>query len=252
MAFHKLYNQTKSTMYLIGEHHGTKEMPQALINILEEALMLDKCINLFLEFPSDIQNVLDDYIKDKVSYKEFLKTEFYNPPKGFYDGRTSKSMFEVIVFAKEHKDRIKTYFIVGKNGKKYESNDGHELAMCDNVCDHYDGNKLNFIYVGSFHAITHEDENDWCTKYYKDNNYLPCGIHLKEKFSNVISIKIESLKGKSIACFGDVYNPETIRVKYVKDKSTVKKDCNIFIKENNKAYDYYYYLKRVTPSYKLK
>ena len=36
MNFLDLYNQTKSNMFLIGECHGTKEMPQTFIKILKE------------------------------------------------------------------------------------------------------------------------------------------------------------------------------------------------------------------------
>ena len=39
---------------------------------------------------------------------------------------------------------------------------------------------------------------------------------------------------------------------YVKYKNNVKREYNKFIKENDTGYDYHYYIKRVTPSYKLR
>ena len=252
MNFIDLYNQTKSNMFLIGECHGTKEMPQTFIKILKEALTLNKNINVFLEFPVEMQKLLNDYIEGKASYKDFLKTTFFNPPKDLYDGRLSKDMFKIIDFIKDNKNRINSFFTVGRKDEDILTYDEHELSMCKNIYEHYDKDKLNFYYVGSAHAITQEDKNDWFTKYYKENNYLPCGIHLKENIPSVISINLEYVKGKYLSAFGNAYSQTSPRVMYVKYKNNVKREYNKFIKENNTGHDYHYYIKRVTPSYKLR
>lgn len=251
MNFLELYNQTNSKLFLIGESHGSKEMPKAFISILNETLALNKHINLFLEFPSDMQELLNDYVQNKVSYKEFLKTKFYSHPKNLYDGRTSKDMFNIINFAKENKDKISTYFVVGGNTS---SSDEYERAMCENIYKRYDENKLNFYYTGSIHAITKIVPNIFLSNIFEKNNYLPCGIHIKNKISNVVSIELAPYSGKflSLVCISN--DPNSRRLKYTKQKgaSRVKRIYNEFIKLEEEMFDYRYCIKRVTPSYKLR
>ena len=146
MNFLNLYNQTKSNMFLIGECHGTKEMPQTFIKILKEALTLNKNINVFLEFPVEMQKLLNDYIEGKASYKDFLKTTFFNPPKDCYDGRLSKDMFKIIDFIKDNKNRINSFFTVGRKDEDILTYDEHELSMCKNIyVDCFRDNDFLFI-----------------------------------------------------------------------------------------------------------
>ena len=99
MNFKDVYIQTNSNLFLFGELHGTKEMPQIFINAIKDVLTLNKHINIFLEVSSKLQALFNDYKEDKISYKNFLNERMYSNEG--YDGRGSKAFFQIFNFAKE-------------------------------------------------------------------------------------------------------------------------------------------------------
>ena len=104
MLFINIYNQTNSTMFLFGEWHGTNETPYIFINALKDVIPLNKHINIFLEISASMQQILDNYINNQISYKIFRENMILT--KGGFDGRESKSFFKIFDFIKDNKNQI--------------------------------------------------------------------------------------------------------------------------------------------------
>lgn len=252
MNFKDVYIQTNSNLFLFGELHGTKEMPQIFINAIKDVLTLNKHINIFLEVSSKLQALFNDYKEDKISYKNFLNERMYSNEG--YDGRGSKAFFQIFNFAKENKDRINIYGTISGNKKSDNCYIDYETCMKDCVCKYYNKNAINFYYAGANHVVTNEilDTNQW--RLFEKNGYLPCGYLIKKEIPCAISIRLKELSGKVIAKNCSLGQIEKSKVSYVKLKNIASKAemFDEYIKTSNDVYDYYYYIKRVTPSYKLR
>lgn len=252
MTFIDIYNQEKSNMYLFGELHGTNEMPRVFISAIKEVMTLNKHINIFLEINYKLQKLLNDYINDKICYKSFLKEKMYNEE---YDGRGTKAFFEIIQFAKNNKNQISLYFV-----DKYEERTPNPLADCEVctkelVCKYYNNDAINFFYAGSAHTATNKvlDSNLW--KICKKEDYLPCGYLIKQEIPTAVSIKLNCISGKVICLHCTTLeniNDKKVSYSKIKNFTQTVKSYNKFIKIENDLYDYYYNIKRVTPSYKLR
>lgn len=248
--FLELYNRTNSDMFLIGEFHGTKEMPQIFINILKEALTLNKKVNVFLEFPSDMQGLLNNYLEDNVSYKEFLKTKFYTE---FYDGRQSKALFSIINFSKNNKDKISCFFVDINERERWDKSCKRDVILKNNILKFFDKNKINFFYAGNMHTISNKLYNDYRWKFFDEEKYLPCGFLLKERLVNVISINLAPINGKMLILDVNELNGKILpRVRYCKFNNSKDNRHLSFIFHKDSVYDYEYKIKRVSASYKLR
>lgn len=256
MGFLQLFKILNSNMFLFGEYHGTKEMPNFFIQVVKEVIPFNRHINIFLEVESSMQELLNDYIKDNINYKVFvkecLKKRMYN--KEHYDGRGTKDFFKIFNLAKEYKKQISIYFTISGNKKLDNRFQEYENDMKDTVCKYYDKNAINFYYAGANHVVTNKvlNTNQW--KLFTKDNYIPCGYLIKQEIPCTVSIKIQPLSGKIIALTCKIGKHNEAKVSYHKLENHIKeiKTYNKFIKANNDAYDYYYYIKRISPSYKLR
>lgn len=82
-----------SEAILVGERHGTQEMPVAFLDIVSEAILEDRTIVVALEFDAEMQYYFDVAMSSKLQkgfeiLSSVLKTE---------DGRTSRAMRDMLL-----------------------------------------------------------------------------------------------------------------------------------------------------------
>ncbi len=264
MNFFNLIKQTNSNIFFFGEFHGTNQMPMTFVKCVKEVLKFKKNINIFLEMSSDLQQLCNDYINDKAKKEDFLKTFFY---KNFYDGRQSKAFFKIIEVSKKFKDNIKLFcvdetkedidkdIVKEKEGKYniYKSATFRDKVMFLNFSKYYDDNSINLIYAGSFHAMTKYPDNLEIRSMLAEKSFC---MLIKERYPQIKSILLESKSGKAFNASFSSQGKKLLGVlKFGTDemaRENILKDKGIFIKLDNKEFDYKCNVGISTPSYKLK
>lgn len=86
-----------SSVVLVGEMHGTQEMPAAVSEIVCQALAAKLQVTLALELPQDDQALLDAYLASAGTAADraaFLTSPFWSSPH--QDGRASTAMLRLI------------------------------------------------------------------------------------------------------------------------------------------------------------
>lgn len=153
-----MINTKNKKLILIGEQHGTKEIPEFLTDYFSN---LKEEINLCLEIPKDFQNNLSDFFK-------------------INDG-TGLCTLEYLNFVKQmQKLKIKMFCIVADYKKIIKNQNKGEKIMADNILEVMKNNKKTFVILGNVHA---------CKK--KVFNIETIGFLLNKKLKNdLMSINI--------------------------------------------------------------
>jgi len=220
LNFSQLINKiNKYQLIVLGEIHGTKEIPLVIEKILKH--LIKELDFIFLEIPKHQQRYIDAYIISK----NHFDIPFFTKQKN--DGRASREIFFVLKFIKDYMfidmkqieiicvdpDVIKNRdFLMYKEIKKYLRNKNHKKGI--------------FI-AGNVHASKEK---------LKINNkfVIPCGCYLKKDFGKELtSINITANKGA-------YYNYG------IKSVIAKKRKTGIY-KSSISNYDFEYILNKVTP-----
>ncbi len=124
-----MINTKNKKLILIGEQHGTKEIPEFLINYFSN---LNEDINICLEIPKNFQDNIND----------FFKTD-----------DTGLRTLEYLNFVKQIKKlNIKMFCIVADYKKITKNQNKGEKIMRDNILKVMKNNKKTFVILGNIHA----------------------------------------------------------------------------------------------------
>lgn len=146
----KLLDRPELRYLVIGEMHGTVEMPAFFGELVEQAAA-HKPVSVVLEYPEQMRRDLERYLAssgDEAARKTFLATDFWAK---WRDGRSSRAMFALIEKLRTLQVPVAACQPVGSLGDPT----GYERVMgeCWKQPTVDDGLKrLTLIFVGNAHA----------------------------------------------------------------------------------------------------
>jgi len=206
----------KQNIIILGELHGTAEIPQHMLKIISG--LSDSFHTIFLEIPVSQQKYIDSYF---ISKDESLLQEipFFKEPS--MDGRGSQEYLLFIASLKKMKKRVLCFDPsepTQRDYKMYLNIVKSKIQRC-------------IIVTGNVHA---------CKQILKlqGEDIKPLANYLAEKFGPVISVNLSAIAGM-------YYNME---VKNILGKTSLKE--GIFPTSEN--YDFLYLLKKVSPCHFIK
>lgn len=173
--FEEIYEKIKDKKIIIfGEIHGTKEIPKILSQFFFK-LAKQENFNVCLEIPSDFQNNIEDFFKNKE----------------FDDGRNSLEYFNLIQslnnINKEYDKNIKIFYIDVLLYEKISQNE-REKIMAENIIKSLEDKKV-FVILGNVHASKIPIK-------FQDINIITTGTRLYKKLNGeMFSINFVSKKG---------------------------------------------------------
>jgi len=223
--------------YLIGELHGTNEASRACWDIMQ----INKVSKLALEFPSNYQKEVDEFLKNKRSIDKISIFNVKHP----HDGRASPAIKKLLLKAKEK--AMKVYFVDSDS----EDISQREKEMTKNImkikdkvaflCGDAHASKKE-IHLSKFFRLVFRIINLFSRKYPKfDKVIKTCGSYLPAK--NTISYRVASLNG------GKFYNFKIKSAgKYKFDKENKFSSLPIIIKSKDSKYDFLYVVEKFTAS----
>ena len=210
-------------LVILGEIHGTKEIPKIEEKIIKA--LSRKIRFIFLEIPKSQQKHIDRYLdSDKENY--LAKIPFFKNPSE--DGRGSKENLLLIKSIKVLKRKfVDSLKIVCVDPDKKRGN--RDLLMAKEVTKHLKKNKgdSGIFISGNFHA-----RKDVIS--IKGRKFVPCGHHLK------ISLKKRLASVNIAPKNGSFYN---FGVKKIQNNFS---KVGIF-RSKSGDYDFYYTIKKASP-----
>lgn len=208
-------------LILIGEIHGTKEIPTLLNDFFSEYIK-ENDFDIHLELSSDEQSKINAFLEsgDEI----FLRNTFFNIADN--DGRRTLEYLELIkkifVLNKKHNKAIRIFCVdvadsININSENLQNE--REKIIADNILKNT--TKKTFVILGSVH-VANKIINISGIK------IIPSGYYLYKKIKDAVNINLVPKKGKFI----------NVSLKQV-DSS---------LKDFNQYYDYIYYLDCVSPA----
>ena len=209
---------SKKQLILLGEIHGTKEIPHEVKKIIK-SLTKYNIKNVFFEIPIEYQNFLDKFIESSKNI------DLYNIPffKETKDGRNSKDYLDLIRYIR-NKTKIKIFFV-----DSLKSINNRDFNIFDNIKQaYYEHVGLSIFITGNVHAYT-----DIFTV--ENTKIKTTGYYLKNLFKDkLVSVNFMPLSGV-------FYN---LWLKTIQNKEKVSK---ITIEKESIGYDFNYFIPRVSP-----
>jgi len=219
ISFEKFIEEiSKKELLLLGEVHGTKEIPKLTFDIIKK---LNNNVNfIFLEIPKDQQIFLDKYTNSK-DEKDLLSIPFFNTSNK--DGRDSKDILFLIKKVIHLSSKIKIKFI---DPNVIENRDYLMYKKIKELLKSQE-NKLSIFLTGNVHASKKN-------LIINDKQILTCGNYLHKWLKDkLISVNFSANKGSFF----------NIRLTPVNGKN---RKNGIFI-SNEENYDFEYILDKFTP-----
>jgi len=211
----------KYKLILLGEIHGTKEIPYEIKKIIT-SLTHHNLKKVFFEAPIEEQKYLDDFIKTgSISSLNNIPSFKY---KENSDGRNSKEYLDLIEYLRSKKT-VKIFFVDSIKGDLNK----RDLNIYKNIKKLISKDEgLSIFITGNIHAYT-EIIN------LKDIKMKTTGYYLKKDLKD----KLASVN--FIPANGNFYN---LGLKKINKKYNLSK---ITIKRTNKGYEYDYLIPKVSP-----
>lgn len=133
---------------LLGEGHGIENLPY-LTNQIVKAVSKSQKIIVGLEFPTDTQNVVNEFINSKNGDITILKKAKFFVDSEYHSGRASKAM--VLLLQELRKNRNVDVFCFDVP-MSYSGND-RDTKMAENILNKVENTKQNFIALtGNIHS----------------------------------------------------------------------------------------------------
>jgi hypothetical protein len=154
-----LWAKQETRWVVVGELHGTNEMPGAFTNLVCLAARARGAVTVAVEYPADLQPVLDAWLESDggdAARTALLAGPFWRSPQ--QDGRTSVAFVHML-------DRLRIMHQAGvvKSVRAFDvPSDGSDqrdrnAAMADRLTKiGVAARGLILVYVGDYHAIIHE------------------------------------------------------------------------------------------------
>src|SRR3989344_2901819 len=176
---------------LLGELHGTKEIPELITTFFNNYLKENNC-NICLEIPSDEQKSIDEFLKTG-DEKYIYDMDFFKHQTNL-DGRNSKEYFDLITniynLNKNKKNKTNLFCIdVSIIDYTKDIQQQREIGIAKNIIKIMNNNKT-FVILGNMHIVKQKVTIG-------PISFLPVGYYLFEKYGNrVVSINLWPKEGK--------------------------------------------------------
>lgn len=227
---------TSSDLVLIGEVHGTKQIPVLLSKLVQSIAEQGKSISLGLEVLDELSPHFDDFIDTDCSDHStsgFLELEWWNPRK--QDGRRSRAFLDLLVNLRILKNRypgkIHVYFY-NAFSREYSE---REALMANNVYEEVQSSKadVNVVLSGRIHTGTKKGlPYDLHTK--------SMGEHLVSMLPTTKSVLLTYSGGKRWACSTDYCGASSVPAMLVSNKSSVNQ-IGVLMDENLR-HDFFWHI----------
>ena len=233
---------TSSEVLLIGERHGTKEVPDLIFTLARSALERGESVSLGLEVLDEVSPVFFQFLNRDVEDKnteKFLNHFWWNPKA--QDGRRSKAMlsllFNVKKLMKEYPDKINVYFYNVFSANYIEK----EELMAANIYREVNRIKasVNIVLSGRIHTVTKGG-----LPY--DVNAKSMGEHLLVKAPTTKSIVLTYSGGTTWSCYNNKCGIYSV-LESPNTKQNLKKEFGA-LADDNLNHDFYWLIGNVKAS----
>lgn len=187
-------DQSAKEIFLIGEMHGTVEMPRLFGNLVAiAATEKNKWIGVGLELPTILQQLIDDAVKNNIKIDSFRQQLLANPEwQKINDGRSSQAMLDLICNMLQLAESQKTSFFFFDT-QVAERNETMARFIAQRVREQrYD---VTFILTGNIHANRAPQYPRMRKKV-----VVPMGHWLEEQGFAVHSFDVRYGEGETWAC----------------------------------------------------
>ncbi|QCZ94221.1 hypothetical protein [Salinimonas iocasae] len=188
----------KYSPLFIGETHGTREVAGFVTDLISHSVKTSP-VDLMLELPADMNELIQHYFSDTITSKELLGHSFWT--RNIQDGRSSVAVFNLIKRVKALRGERKAVDIIAfdtrRDGKKKLGD--RETIMAQNISAHIEkaNEHVIIIVTGRVHANK---------ALLLDNNRQAVATQLTES-QRFTSVNMVATSGDYWACFS---HPEKI------------------------------------------
>lgn len=210
-------------LIILGEIHGTKEIPFLIKKIIQN--LSNKINFIFLEIPKNQQAYIEKYFMLK-SEKYLYEIPFFkNPSK---DGRGSKENLLLIKSIKEMLNKHSNEMRIVCIDSNKNINRDYFMYKEIRKCLKHEKKGINILLTGNLHAITKK-------VVINKKKLKPCGYYLKKWLKeDIISVNFVAMQGKFF----------NLKIQEVSNKKARQE--GIFYSKI-KGYDLEYRIKMVSP-----
>ncbi|PYQ59019.1 MAG: hypothetical protein DMF53_19450 [Acidobacteria bacterium] len=187
-------------LLLIGDIHGTREIPAAFGDLVCHAASAHRGQTILagLEIPADEQAAIDTFLAgagDAAAIQALLAGGFWR--RDYQDGRSSAAMLSLLDELRRQKKAGLRIVVRGIDLKRYDSADDRDAGMAANVEAAIDAvhPAQTLVLTGNVHTRTLHGY-PWDAK----ADYVPMGAHLRAKQADLIALDIKSLGGSAWMC----------------------------------------------------
>jgi hypothetical protein len=152
-GFDQILENRKTQFIVMGEFHGTNEMPQ----IFADAVCLaskERPISVALEMPEADQQLINTYLASNGDFEakqDFLKAQIWK--NDFKDGRSSEAIFALFDRLRAFQAAGKIQSVVAFQPTKWLSNAKYERAMAELIKAQTPKHSRVLVFVGNVHAM---------------------------------------------------------------------------------------------------
>ena len=190
-------DQSAKEIVLIGEMHGTQEMPRFFGNLVTVAAReMNQRVGAGLELPSVLQPLIDNAVKNNVTADSFRRQLLADPDwqkfAKIQDGRSSQAMLDLISYllTLAESQKISFFFFDTQTNERNET-----MAQVIAQRVRQQGNNVTYILAGNIHA-------NKAPRYpfMKKTLIVPMGYRLEEQGFTVHSYDLRYSAGDAWYC----------------------------------------------------
>jgi len=192
--------QLTALLVVLGEVHGTREIPAAFGHLVCRAAA-DRhgaTILVGLEIPSSAQSTIDKFLAgngDAAASEAFLAQEFWQ--RAYQDGRSSEAMFRLLDEIRNFRKAGLKIVVLALDPGLYDApkarDAGMAAALADAITARHPAQTL--VLVGNVHSRT-LNGYPWDAK----ADYVPFGALLKARYGDMITLDSATQGGSAWIC----------------------------------------------------
>jgi len=187
-------------LLLIGDIHGTREIPAAFGDLVCHAASAHRGQTILagLEIPADEQAAIDTFLAgagDAAATRALLAGDFWR--RDYQDGRSSAAMLSLLGELRRQQQAGLKVVVRGIDPKRYDSPGDRDAGMAANVTAAIDAvhPAQTLVLTGNVHTRT-LNGYPWDAK----ADYVPMGARLRAKYADLIALDVKNLGGSAWMC----------------------------------------------------
>lgn len=187
-------------LVLIGDLHGTREIPAAFGDLVCHAAAAHRGQTLLvgLEIPTGEQAAIDTFLAgagDAAAAQALLAGDFWH--RDYQDGRSSEAMLALLGELRRQRQAGLKVVVRGIDPKQYDSPGERDAGMAANVSAAIDAvhPAQTLVLTGNVHTRT-LNGYPWDAK----ADYVPMGARLRAQHAGLIALDVKNLGGSAWMC----------------------------------------------------